>query len=276
MQKILAEIKQIGTCYIHYESKLQSTKSFLRKKGEQLSEKYVKPLEDEIAFYEYKLNELAALAADAYQELPLWTEWHYYVKGTSPICLLKLLALIDFNKVSHPSSIWMYAGIVDPKPLPEKIYDPTLGKEVPLKDPVTGRLIRYNRTVKSTLFLQALSFIGHPPNLWRWMVNKPPRFNGGYARLYTKFRAATDQKHPDWTATRRYYDALRKVMKVYTAHLYIVYSWFEYKIAEVHYAVAKLHHNYIYMPVFDAPEKPEWWWKLREEYIRAKVKPIEA
>jgi len=274
MQPILSELRQIGISYVHYEKKLKSTRMFLSSKREKLSEKYIKPLEDEVKFYEFKLNELLALAAELFEEFPLWTEWLSYVKGFSLPQFLKLIAFVDFEKARHPSSIWMYLGIVDPTPLPEKIIDPNTGKEVIIKD-ANGRLIRYNRAAKSALFIQGISFLGWNPSFWNRLVNKPPRINGGYARLYSRFRNATDQKHPDWSATHRFLDALRKMLKVYTAHLFIVYCWLEYKIAEVHYAVAKLHQNYIYMPVIDSDEKPEWWWKLREKYIEAGVKPVE-
>jgi len=272
-EELLNELKCIGWNLVRYEKLYQGTLSFLRdtakKFGENLTsvdelidffsnKKYFKPVVDELRFFAYKLDELTDIGSKCLSEYEPYSKWLQFVKGVSISQLIKMLAYIDFNKAKHPSSIWKYARLVDPNVLPKE----ERGKG--------------NRELKRAIFLQGLSFLGHPPHLWLRMVNKPPRLDGGYARLYAKFRAETDKKHSDWVANRRYRDALRKMMKVFIAHLYIVHYYLYHEIVEVHYAVAKLHQNYIYMPVIDKGGKPEWWHSLRDEYLKMKVKPIEV
>jgi len=271
-EELLNELKEVGLNLVRYEKLYQSTLSFLRstaqKFGENLTSEeelidffsnktYFKPVVDELRFFACKLDELTNIGHECLLKYEPYSKWLQIVKGVSTSQLIKMLTYIDFNKAKHPSSIWKYARLVDPNILPKE----ERGKG--------------NRELKRAIFLQGLSFLGHPPHLWLRMVNKPPRLNGGYARLYVKFRTETDKKHPDWVANRRYRDALRKMMKVFTSHLYIVHYYLYHEIVEVHYAVAKLHQNYIYMPVIDKGEKPEWWYSLRDEYLKMKIKPVE-
>jgi len=254
---LMRDLKQIGWSIMHYEKKKQLTERFLASKESMMDETFINPIKDEITFYEAKLYELHELAGEILLSIPLYRDWLVRVKGLMVTSLIKKLAIVDFRKAKHPSSLYRLAGLVDPTQLPEEERN------------------RYNRKLKTALFLQSLNFIGHPPHLWQRMVNRPPRFDGGYARLYVKFRKQTDEKHPDWSATHRHLDALRKLSKVYLTHIFVVHHFLTNKRAEVHYAVAKLNHNYIYMPPIDVGEKPEWWHELAEVYESQGITPIE-
>jgi len=255
--KLLGDLRQIGWSIMHYEKKKQMTKRFIASRQSQMDAMFLDPIRDELTFYEAKLYELHEIAGDILLNLPLYKNWLIHVKGLMITSVIKILAIIDFKKAKHPSSLYKLAGLVDPTQLPEEEKN------------------RYNRNLKTALFLQSLNFIGHSPHLWQRMVNKPPRFDSGYSRLYTKFRQQTDEKHPDWSATHRHLDALRKLSKVYLTHIFVVHHFLTNKRAEVHYAVAKLNHNYIYMPPVDVGEKPEWWHELGEVYESQGITPIE-
>jgi len=76
--------------------------------------------------------------------------------------------------------------------------------------------------------------------------------------------------------------AYRKTGKVLLAHAYIVEDFLRRGVANLHYAAAYLakddycKHGYIYMPVIDKSEKPNWWYQLWEAYEKIGIKPVEV
>ena len=72
---------------------------------------------------------------------------------------------------------------------------------------------------------------------------------------------------------------LRKVEKVFLAHLFIVHEWLYLHRVEVHYQGLK--DKWVYMPVLDVKDKDlvadpklSWWFELKDAYIDEGIKPV--
>ncbi|HDO19359.1 MAG TPA: hypothetical protein ENG74_01395 [Thermoplasmatales archaeon] len=203
------------------------------------------------------------------KEIKLWDEWLKYVKGVGPKLAGKILSRIDFEKAKSPSSLWTYCG-----------YAVINGKRTRFQ---RGEKSIYRPELKSWLHMLGMSFLGYG-NIGepRAIANKEPRIDGGYARLYIRLRRVVDEKHPDWNATRRFLDARGRMIKVFLAHMYQVYSWLYNGQAVLHYAAAYLNkpefgaHDYVYMPVVDVEEgdEPTWWRELWDAYREKGIRPV--
>jgi len=241
----------------------------------------------------------------------LWTEWLQHVKGVGPTLAGKLLAMIDFKKAKHISSIWKYFGLA------------VIGGRIQRKE--RGKTTDFNPEAKKLYYLLSESFVR--------VAAKGKK--GGYRKLYEKFKEAEIQK-AEYTITVRdllrdinkgittHYGTIiedvdtefdfigeilcvdivkklkklpeetvvtlrrrnkhidmrarRKTVKVFLGHTFIVYHWLANNIPAVHYAGQYLREkgqDYIYMPVIDKPEKPVWWKALAEEYRGIGLRPIE-
>jgi len=268
---VLREVRCIGLQLNLYDKKLQITDKNIRNYGDiymrddcPMKENPIcidceldcfrKPLEAEAIFYEQKIQELEKIGRELMKDLPLWRDWiQKYVKGAGVGLTLRILGYLDFNKAKHPSSFWAFAGYTSE----------------------ARKTQRYNHSLKGLCVRQAMSFLGIRSITPAFIANPEPRLDGGYARFFKMIRAKADEKYPDWTRRHKLFHAMSVMMKLYLSHIFIVHNFLTNNIASVHYAAAHLGHDYIYMPVIDAKEKPDWWHDLAKEYVKMGIKPVE-
>ncbi len=221
----------------------------------------------------------------------LYSNWLSYVKGIGPVLSGKLLRYIDFDKAKHVSSLYSYAGL---------LVDEN-GRAIKLRHGIGAG---YNPRVKATLYLIGTSF------------EKTGR--GGYRRLYNEFKAQEIQRAKvtidakdainyvgyiyngkaitkamankiakeesgeivvERTKAHIRMRTLRKVEKVFLAHLFIVHEWLYIHRVEVHYQGLK--DKWVYMPVLDVKDedlitdpKLSWWNELKDAYVDEGIKPV--
>ena len=248
--EMLDELRRVGALHYRYERKIKGDRMWLKNK-EWLGE-YREVVENEIAYYEEQMLDLEARATEILKKFRFYNEWFVHLEGYSTKLLIQMLGFIDWRKTKHPSSLHAHAGLVTPE---------------------SEHFTKHNRMFKSVVYLQGLSFIGFPPALAKYMVNKQPRRKGGYARLYVRFRKEADRDHPDWNSTRRFMEALRKTCKVFLTHLYVTVQYLDFGRVDFHYMADK--QGYIYMPPYDRLEKkPKWLLELEEEYLKRGIKPV--
>lgn len=113
------------------------------------------------------------------------------VKGVGPILAARLLSMIDFSRAPTVSSLWRFAG-----------YGVIDGKA---ERPRQGEKLHYNRRLKTSLYLVAVSFL---------------RSNSPYRRIYDDARAFYASQRPDWTPMHIHLASLRKMVKVFLQHLW--------------------------------------------------------
>ena len=215
---------------------------------------FMRLVENDVIAHRSKIAKLEKIGQKLLKEVPLWEDWlRPYVKGVGHGLTLRLLGWLDFDRAKHPSSFWAYAG-----------YTTEARKKQ-----------KYNHTLKGVCVRQAMSFLGIRRITPAFIANPTPRLDGGYARFFKMVRNKANEKYPDWTRRHKLMHSMAVMMKLYLAHLFIVQNFMENNIAAVHYAVAHLGEDYIYMPVIDnTDEPPRWWDQLAEEYRKMKVKPV--
>lgn len=120
------------------------------------------------------------------------------LKGIGPLLSAKLIAMIDIQRANTVSALWRYAG-----------YAVINGKR---ERPVKGEKLHYNKRLKTTLYLVASSFL---------------RCNSPYRAIYDDARDYYQANRPDWTKGHQHRAALRKMIKVFLAHL-----WERWRIVE--------------------------------------------
>ena len=222
--------------------------------------------------------------------IKLYNNWLLYVRGIGSTLAGKMLRYIDFDKAKHVSSLYAYAGL---------LVDEN-GKAI---KGMRGQKLNYNPKFKTTLYLVGVSF---------------EKLGGGYRKLYNEFKRQELQKAKltiDAKQVLNYvgyiYDGkpitkkkaekiakeekgeieiertkahirmrtIRKVEKVFLAHVFIVHEWIYIHRAEVHYQGLK--DKWVYMPVVDlTPDKMSahdelyWWYSLKDAYTEMGIKPV--
>ena len=143
------------------------------------------------------------------------------VKGVGPILIAKVVALIrDISKSPTVSSLWRFAGyaVVDGH------------REYPQK----GKRRPYSLRLKSAAFVLAQSLIRRP---------------GPYRNEYDKAKEHYQATHPEWTRGHIHLAAMRKVTKLFLAHLWEIWRKLEGLPTREVYVVEKLGHTHIKRPV---------------------------
>ena len=148
------------------------------------------------------------------------------VKGLGPMLLAKLVAMIDIERAATVSALWRYAG-----------YGVVNGEREKL---VKGEKSHYNKRLKTTLYLVAGSFL---------------RSNSPYRQVYDSSRAYYEANRPDWTKNHRHLASLRRMVKHFLCHLWMVWREIEGLPVREPYAQGKLDHG----PVSDPAD---YGWKV--------------
>jgi hypothetical protein len=173
---------------------------------------------------------------------PAWP-WMARVKGIGPTLAARLLARLDVAKAPSPSSFWSYCGLAtvpgieyrcvvcglrssfptryrvrgphnDPRSQQrcpgqlEAVRGPDDGVRVAQPKPAAGERACYDQLAKKICYLIGVSFL---------------RSGSAYERFYRRERAKLGRERPGWSDGRLHFAALRKMEKLFLAHLWVVW-----------------------------------------------------
>jgi len=163
-------------------------------------------------------GDIAALIHDLCESEPI-IEQVLALRGIAEILAAKLLAPIDIERANTVSALWRYAGmgVVD-------------GER---EHPQAGERLHYNQRLKATVLLIAGSFM---------------KANSPYRQIYDSARAYYDANRPDWPVIRRHRAAMRKMAKIFLAHLWERWRTIEGLPTRAPYAHERLGHEHEYRP----------------------------
>lgn len=240
--EVLNELRSLGQKYIALKKFEQSLESKIRK-GIDVDDLYESVTST--------IVEIQRIASKLVKEEPIYANWLHYVKGVGISHALSLYGYIDFNKAKTVSSVWTYGGLVNTD--------------------------TYSREFKGALIRIGMSLLGirkiTPATYTRYEF---PR-GGKYAKYFVYRRKEADTKYPDWTNKHRFWHAMRMMLKMFTAHYFIVYKWLYEKEAYIPYPIklvleGKLNsHKHLYLPFVDTYLNLEWLTALENEYIKIGV-----
>lgn len=123
---------------------------------------------------------------------PAW-EWLRQVAGVTPASAGKLLGRLDVARAATPSAFWAYCGLA------------TVAR------PDGGRMAQPSRDSDDT------------KSLCHALGTTLLRANGAYARQYRAECERLEETRGDWPPQRKHLTALRKMEKLFLAHLWVVW-----------------------------------------------------
>lgn len=141
------------------------------------------------------------------------------IRGLGPMLSAKLIALIDISRSDTTSSLWRFSG-----------YAVIDGQRERL---VAGEKSHYSTRLKTQLYLIGQSFM---------------RSNSPYRKVYDDAKTFYTAARPDWTLGHRHMASLRKMIKVFLAHLWLVWRTMENLPVRGLYVHEKLMHEHMYRP----------------------------
>lgn len=153
------------------------------------------PLPDLGRVYRERWREEQASATQLHRGLdahPAWL-WLRQVTGVAPAAAGKLLGRLDVARADSPSAFWAYCGLA------------TVAR------PDGGRMAQPSRDSDDTR------------NICHALGASLLRANGAYARQYRSERERLEETRGDWPAQRKHLTALRKMEKLFLAHLWLVW-----------------------------------------------------
>jgi len=141
------------------------------------------------------------------------------VRGVGKLLAAKLIAMIDIHVPDTPSALWKYAG-----------YSVTDGER---DRPRKGEKLPYNSRLKSTCYLIGVSMI---------------RTGSPYRQVYDAAKEQYNATRPDWSPSRIHMAAMRKMIKIFLVHLWLVWRELEGLPTRQPYVQEKLGHTHIITP----------------------------
>lgn len=141
------------------------------------------------------------------------------VKGVGKIFAAKLVAAIDIERADTVSALWRYAG-----------YAVIAGERERL---VKGEKAHFNTRLKTACYLISSSFL---------------KSESPYRATYDSAREYYDANRPDWVKGRKHLAAMRKVTKLFLAHLWEVWRTIEGLPTRAAYVHEKLGHTHVQKP----------------------------
>ena len=239
---VYRQLKALGQKYIVLKKFRQS----LSKKVEQGQE-----VDDLLENVVATTSEIQRLASKLVKYEPVYSEWLHYVKGIGISHALTLYGYVDFDKAKTVSSIWTFGGLVNVQ--------------------------KYSREFKGALIRIGMSLLGirsiTPSTFTKYKFDR----GGKYARYFEFRRKESDDKYPDWTKPHKFWHSMRLMLKMFTAHYFIVYKWLYEGVAYIPYPVklaleGKVDgHKHLYLPFVDTFKELEWLSSLEREYRRLNV-----
>jgi hypothetical protein len=146
------------------------------------------------------------------------------LKGVGPMYAAKLVAMIDIERAPHVSSLWRYAG-----------YGVVDGKR---ERPVKGEKLHYNKRLKTTCYLIGGSFL---------------KASSPYRDIYDEARAYYLANREDWTKGHQHNAAMRKMIKRFLSHLWVIWRTLEGLPVTAPYV-----HDYLGHQHMDCPQDYGW------------------
>lgn len=152
--------------------------------------------------------------------------WLDQIKGVGPTLAAKILSQIDIsNGFETVAKLWRYSGY-------GMHFDED--KQAFVRDrPTKGQKLPYNRRLKTTLYLVAVSFL---------------KCKSPYTQFYVSAKQRYEHVHPEWTKAHIHNAALRKMIKMFLAHLWITWRTAEGLPTRAPYVQEYLHHENIVDP----------------------------
>lgn len=142
------------------------------------------------------------------------------VKGVGPLLSAKVVSMIDIERASTVSALWKYAGYA-------------VNKDGERDRPVKGEKLSYNKRLKTTCYLVGESFI---------------KSNSPYRAIYDNAKEFYTNTKPDWTKLHCHHAAIRKMLKLWLSHLWIIWRELEGLPVTMPYAHEKLGHEHYMKP----------------------------
>jgi predicted ribosome quality control (RQC) complex YloA/Tae2 family protein len=121
------------------------------------------------------------------------------VRGIGNILAAKLISMIEIERSPSVSSLWRYAGLAVIDGEHERKHK--------------GEPLHYNERLKSTVIYNiGGSFL---------------KANSPYRKIYDESKEYYQLNRPEWVKLRCHYAAIRKMMKVFLSHLWLVWREME-------------------------------------------------
>jgi len=150
---------------------------------------------------------------------PAW-KWGKNVKGLGPTLAAQLFGYIgDIGRFETVSRLWRYCGL-----------GVTDGQADRMRK---GQKARYNPRIKALMHNIGASFL---------------KTNSPYRKIYDDKKRYYEQKHPDWTKNHIHLAAMRKMEKVFLAHLWQKWREIEGLPTREEYVFEYLGHTTRYSP----------------------------
>jgi hypothetical protein len=141
------------------------------------------------------------------------------VKGVGPMLAAKVVCMIDIREADTISALWRYAGYA--------VIDGTRERLA------KGEKLHYNIRLKTTCYLVGSSFL---------------KSDSPYRRIYDDARAYYEANRPDWTKGHQHNASMRKMIKIWLSHLWLVWRQTEGLDVRAPYVHEKLGHEHEYTP----------------------------
>ncbi len=143
------------------------------------------------------------------------------IRGISYTLAAKLVSFIDISRAPTVSALWRYAGYA--------VFDGMRERKE------KGKKLHYNTRLKCACYLVATSFL---------------RTSGSpYRALYDKARDYYDKERPEWTKGHKHLASMRKMTKVFLAHLWIVWRTMEDLPTGQAYIIGRNGHSHTIEPM---------------------------
>jgi hypothetical protein len=138
------------------------------------------------------------------------------VKGVSFTLAAKLVGMIDIERAPTISALWRYAG-----------YAVINGER---ERPTKGEKLHYNSRLKKDCYLVGSSFL---------------KCSSPYREFYDSAKLDYETKRPEWTKGHRHNAAMRRMIKIFLAHLWMTWRELEGLTTEPPYIIGRNGHNSI-------------------------------
>jgi len=151
------------------------------------------------------------------------------LKGIKQILAARIISMIDIEKAQTVSALWRYAG-----------YGVVNGQA---EKPKKGEKLHYNKRLKKACYVIGTSFL---------------KCKSPYSDIYYKAKEYYKTHRPDWTKAHVHYAAMRKMIKLFLSHLWVVWRTLEGLPTRSPYVHEYLKHTDIKKPA-------EFGWKFETE-----------
>ncbi|MFH1236634.1 MAG: hypothetical protein V1685_06950 [Parcubacteria group bacterium] len=141
------------------------------------------------------------------------------IKGIGPMISAKIVCMIDITRADTVSALWRYCGygLIDDK----------------CERPVKGEKLHYNKRLKTACYLAGSSFL---------------KSNSPYRAIYDEARVYYETNRPDWTKLHQHNASMRKMIKLFLAHLWVVWRTLENLPVREPYVIEKMQHTHCIRP----------------------------